>query len=237
MTINTRFTGTIGDDYDLFKLAVPHFNEIQAEVARLVNAHYESSSLTRSYRVLEIGSGSGETTKKVLGASENITVFALDNDPAMLQQARHNLASFGDRVQFICSDALSELMHLNSACFDAFVSGFTLHNLEYEYRQRLVREVSRLLTPAGIYVNADKYAPNNPVDHAKDLVNQLDAFKIFDEMSRPDLRESWTKHYQEDEYTKWTEADEVRVLGDSGFNDFKCVYRRNMEAIFSAMRG
>ncbi|SRR6266481_308923 len=237
MTTNNRFSGSIGDDYDLFKLAVPHFDELQDEIDRIVSAHYKLQSYPSPYRVIEIGCGSGETTRRILEANRNISVFALDNDPAMLEQARRNLALFSERVQFVCGDALSELRDLKKdADFQAVVSGFTLHNFQHEYRKSLVGELARHLAPDGLYVNADKYAPDDSVTHEKDLSEQLKAFKIFDEVGRPDLREAWTNHYYEDENTKWTEFNEKSLLRVNGFGDIKIVYRNHMEAIITASK-
>jgi ubiquinone/menaquinone biosynthesis C-methylase UbiE len=237
MTQNNRFSGTIGDDYNLFKLAVPHFDELQEEIARIVRSHYELQPSSSHSRIIEIGCGSGETTRRILEAGQNINVLALDNDLAMLEQAKLNLASFGNRVQLVCGDALTELQKLKkSADFQAVVSGFTLHNLEHAYRKDLIHELVQHLAHDGMYVNADKYAPDNSEAHEKDLSEQIAAFKIFDEVGRPDLRKAWTNHYYEDENTRWTESDERSLLRTTGLSEIKIAYRNHMEAIITASR-
>ena len=238
MTLQTRFSGAIGNDYDLFKLPAPHFDELQQRAGQLVYENYRSKERTGRFNVLEIGCGTGETTRHILESDMNVHVLTIDNDFGMLEQARDNLASFGDCVQFICGDALAELEKLaaNGVHFDAFVSGLTLHNLDRTYRAELIERIVQLLVPSGIYVNADKYALDEPALHAKDLETQLGALKVFDKIGRPDLREVWTKHYLEDEATRCTETDERVLLSTCGFQNFQICYRKNMEAIITATK-
>ena len=58
----------------------------------------------------------------------------------------------------------------------------------------------------------------------------------MDKLGRSDLKQEWTKHYQEDEARKITEAEQVRVLEELGFHNISIQHRIEMEAIVTAIR-
>ena len=59
--VNKRFSGKAGEEYDLFKLACPHFEELENKVAKEISKQYKDSYLNE-IEVLEIGCGPGFTT-------------------------------------------------------------------------------------------------------------------------------------------------------------------------------
>src|SRR3954469_14609739 len=80
------------------KLSEPQFRWGLAVLERL--------ELHGDETVLDVGCGSGRLTAKLLERLPRGRVIAADASPSMLAQARAQLASFGDRVEFIESDAL-----------------------------------------------------------------------------------------------------------------------------------
>ena len=75
-----RFEGVIGgSEYDLLKLAMPHYDELQAQIGAVVREHLSSLMYHKRFKVLEIGPGSGITTKALLDCDPRITITAVDN--------------------------------------------------------------------------------------------------------------------------------------------------------------
>lgn len=239
MTDEKRFYGILGEDYDQFKLAVPHHDELQNEVARSVTSFGENNAGLRTITVLEIGCGHGETTRRILDADPRVRVIAVDNDQKMLKAARERLKDYGTRVRFK-SDLFEAFKGPKGEdpWIDVIASAYTLHNFPRDYRLAVAERIFKNLRKPGIYVNADKYAQQDPIAHWEDLKKQIDVFSVFDDIGRRDLRVEWTKHYIEDEQTKWTVEEESALFYEAGFYtaDIKGGKRgrKGMEAVFYA---
>jgi trans-aconitate 2-methyltransferase len=94
--------------------------------------------------VIDAGCGTGRLTERLLERLPRGNVVALDRSPAMIEQARTNLARFGDRVTFHCCDLLALPEELRA---DAIFSTATLHwVLDHD---RLFRALFAVLRPGG----------------------------------------------------------------------------------------
>lgn len=235
-----RFQGRLGEEYALFSLACPHFDTLQETIKKEISQKYDCSK-KEIIRVLEIGCGSGYTTKKILSADKRITILAIDNEQVMLGQANELLHSYVEnkKLKLIHEDALNYLREIPSQSIDTVVSAFTLHNFKREYRNNVLTEIYRILTEEGLFINGDKYALDNKFKHKQNLEWQLKQFeKKFSEVNRPDLISEWTKHYLEDDKSEviMTESNFKNELTKIGFKNIKLVYREKMEAILIAIK-
>ena len=94
--------------------------------------------------VLDVGCGSGRLTAQLLERVPRGRVIANDASPSMMQQAREQLARFGDKVQFIEGSALD--LTLDQAA-DLVFSTATFHwILDHD---KLFRVLYRALKPGG----------------------------------------------------------------------------------------
>ena len=129
---------------------------------------------TVSYAVLDIGSGTGAGTLSVLSAIPRSVVVAVDLCAPMHERHREKLTrrygklSWSKRCALVESDILGPLAspkallrHLDglksSAKFDAVISALTLHHLKPGEKRRLYKRIHEMLTPNGIFVNADLF--------------------------------------------------------------------------------
>lgn len=194
----TRFHNELGDDYDLFKLASPHHDELQNSVAGLVGNLYGNKDFTE-IRVLEIGFGTGITSKEILQADERIRLTAVDNEETMLSKAKQKLSDIPvDRFKLCVEDALEFLKRTESGQYDVVASAWVLHNFLKEYRTKVIREIYRVLKPDGVFINADKIEVTDRAEHAKNMKWQFAQFDVFEKIGKPELKKEWTEHYWED---------------------------------------
>ena len=111
---HSAFEGPIGDEYALLRLICPAAADMSRQVGAFVRQWQRpAAGADRSGRleVLEIGCGTGITSCALLNARDDLVITAVDIAPAMLAQARVNLAeAVGQgRIKLVESDALDFL--------------------------------------------------------------------------------------------------------------------------------
>jgi tRNA (cmo5U34)-methyltransferase len=137
------------DDYlGLIRSEVPRYDELQEQAIAAIPF--------RPQRVLELGMGTGETTRRLIEAYPEAWVIGLDSSPDMVYRAREMY----DDVQLArIEDPLPD------GPWDLVISVLSVHHLTSEQKKRLfrrVREQSRALV-IGDIVKADvEVAPIDP---------------------------------------------------------------------------
>ncbi|MCI0582527.1 MAG: methyltransferase domain-containing protein [Chloroflexi bacterium] len=105
----------------------------------------ERLPLAGDERVLDAGCGSGRVTEALAERLPNGHVVALDASPAMLVEARHRLARFGERVTFVEAD-LGRPLPIE-APVDAILSTATFHWVPDH--DALFRNLAAVIRPGG----------------------------------------------------------------------------------------
>jgi len=231
-----RFSGVLGSEYNLFERSIPWHEEFQNKISEEIKIYCFNIQGNEAIKVFEAGCGTGITTVRILGADKRIQVIALDNEDKTLKQAEEVLKDFQDRINFVKEDISKYLENIEENSLDIFASAYVIHNLLPEYREKMFREVSRVLKVGGLFINGDKYARNNNDQQIVDLEDQIKNFDIYDKMGRSDLKSEWIRHYNEDEKIKITENEQGEILKNFGFSNIKTVFRKRMEAIITAVK-
>ncbi len=221
------------EQYDIFPLAVPHYEKLETAVGSMLAEKLQGTT-SNSPEIIELGTGTGITTEKLLQAIKgDIRVISIDNEPKMTAQARKKIID--SRATFIEADAFEYLKSLPDNHAEAIVSAFMLHNLEPQYRARIITETARVLKSNGIFINGDKYARNNPIDHLKDISLQLKRFDVFLEKGSEEYWAYWFQHYLDDDHIKFTESEQRELL-QPYFSDITFSNRYVMEAICASKK-
>lgn len=233
---DARFSGVLGADYNLCALSIPHYYELQNTVKNVLKDFFAARNDLKEINVLEAGSGTGLTTVRILDADPRIKVMAVDNEEKTIRQAEQTLKDLKDRIEFVHKDILSALLEVKDNSLDAFASAFAIHNFTDEYREKVFKEIARVLKGGGLFVNADKYALDDKNAHLESLEKQIKSLDVYDSINRPDVKEGWIKHYYEDEKVKITEGEQKKILLDLGFENIKVIFRKGMEATIMAIK-
>lgn len=233
-----RFRGALSNEYALIRRALPHCDDLQKGVRAAVAAH---STTSNPVQVLEIGCGNGVTSEAILAARKNLVLTALDNEQQMVRQAIRRLDKprTAHRCRILCVDALSHLRDLPARSIDIVASALTLHNLNRTYRDRVHRQIFRVLKPGGLFVNADKLAPDDDLRRFKELGRTLSwFFKTFVPAGRYDLLQGWVLHNVADQSPDrvMKEKETFAALRKIGFAAIRISARYNMEAVFHARK-
>jgi len=233
-----RFAGRMTEEYRLVKQAYPHFELLQQAVAQAVTRHAESRE--GPLPILEIGCGDGITSDLLLRSSNRVNLTALDNEEEMVERARQHLQEWTGtgRLSIVHADALAYLRQCADDAFGAVASAMTLHNLVQSYRKEVLQETLRVLQPGGLFVNADKYAPDGQARFDA-LVTQIGRFfDAFVPQQKYDLLKDWVMHNVADQGPEraMTEKQAVADMLAMGWTEVIVGQRHNMEAVLTAYK-
>ncbi|MGR8981623.1 MAG: class I SAM-dependent methyltransferase [Gammaproteobacteria bacterium] len=239
-TAEHLFLGPIADEYDMLKLICPPAAEMSRQVGEFIGGWQPPYPHAR-LNLLEIGCGTGITTAHLLACRDSIEIVSVDNAPAMLSQARQNLAQEMEdgRLHLIENDALSHLQGIPAVSVDIVASAYTLHNFLNGYRRRVLEEILRVLKPGGLFINGDRYAVDDKAEHLRNTQEEVkNYFRVFLEMNRPDLLEEWIVHLFSDE----SEEHIMRLqpaldaMAEIGFHNIVMHFRDGPNALISAAK-
>ncbi len=135
----------------MMREAVPGYDRLQDETLAATGGVGAKS-------VLEFGTGTGETARRVLDRHPDAQLRGIDASPGMVNVARDSLPS--DRVRGLVGrleDPLPE------GPFDLVVSALAVHHLEGTGKAGLFQRIASTLDLAGRFVLADVVEPVDPL--------------------------------------------------------------------------
>ena len=141
---------------DLMHAEVPAYAELQDEVAKAA-AGLDARDL------LDLGTGTGETARRIRALYPEARLTGLDESPEMLAAARIHLGN----------DPLLLVARLEDPLppgpYDLVVSALAVHHLDSAGKRGLFRRVAGVLRPGGRFVLGDVVVP----EQASDVVTPL----------------------------------------------------------------
>ena len=138
------------DSYaDEIRADLPSYDALQDELA--------GATGSGARRILELGTGTGETARRLLARHPDAVLVGIDENDRMLAVAREALP--GDRVDLRAGrieDALPD------GPFDVVASALCVHHLSGLAKADLFRRVRDVLAPGGLFVMGDVVVPDDP---------------------------------------------------------------------------
>jgi tRNA (cmo5U34)-methyltransferase len=144
--------------------------------------------------VLELGVGTGETSKRVLALHPDATWTGVDASEAMLERARVALPEADLRRRRL-EDELPE------GPFDLVVSALAVHHLDAAGKHDLFRRVAGVLRPGGWFVLGDVVVP----ERAEDAQIEIDW--VDDLPDRADDQLVWLEEVGLEAELVWSQRD------------------------------
>jgi len=133
---------------EMVRREVPDYDRIQNELARATDG-------LDARRVLELGTGSGVTARRVLARHPHAHLTGVDSSEHMLAAA--DLPGADLRLQDL-GDPLPE------GPFDLVFSALAIHHLDAAAKADLFARVAAVLAPGGRFAMADVVVPEDPAD-------------------------------------------------------------------------
>jgi tRNA (cmo5U34)-methyltransferase len=124
---------------------IPGYEELQ-EAVKAATAGIHAT------RVLELGTGTGETALRVRAEQPEAEWVGIDASEAMLARARERLPSADLRLQRLEDE-------LPDGTFDLVVSALAVHHLDGAAKRDLFSRVAAVLRPGGRFVLGDVVVP------------------------------------------------------------------------------
>ena len=141
---------------ELMRAEIPAYDRLQDEIARVASGLHVR-------RILDLGTGTGETAARVLALYPHAALVCIDESTDMLARARARLGDGPDLRVGRLEAALPE------GTFDLVVSALAVHHLDAGGKRGLFRRVAGALEPRGRFVLADVVVP----DRSEDAVTPL----------------------------------------------------------------
>lgn len=174
---------------------VPAYDRFQAELV--------AASGSGAGRVLELGTGTGETARRLLERHPTALLVGIDVSERMLAVARTTVPI--DRVKLRVARLQDELP---VGPFDLVASALCVHHLRGPEKQDLFARVRAALAPGGRFVLADVIAPVDPAEASTPLTPGYDHPSSIADQLR------WLKEAGFDARVGWTHADLAVLVAD-----------------------
>ena len=178
----------------MMREAVPGYDRLEDETAEATGVGARS--------ILELGTGTGETARRVLNRHPDAQLIGIDARPEMLDVARDSLPP--DRVTLLVGRLEDPLPQ---GPFDLIVSALAVHHLDAASKADLFRRIAATLGPDGRFVLADVVEPVDPTYTVTEIDPEVDHPSKLDEQL------AWLKASGIAPEIIWTHRDLVVILG------------------------
>jgi tRNA (cmo5U34)-methyltransferase len=212
------------DQYDLQRrMVIPCFNDFYQTAIDLIP--YSSSD---SFRVLDLGAGTGLLTASIISVFPNTTTTLMDLSEKMLEKAQERFSS-NKKVNFLVWDyshsPFPEEYHV-------IASAMSIHHLSHDEKKCLYQRVFDALKSEGIFINADL------VKGETDKTEQ-----IYHDMWMNWIQEAGLSENELSEIIDRMQYDkpsslsiQLQWLKEIGFQDVDCYYKYFNFAVYSGRK-
>ena len=145
-------------EYDKHEEKHAYFIDMMLEMTYIFSENRGDSS--KSYRILELGSGTGIFTKR-LAKIPNVQVIAVELDEKCFQVLQQNLQNYPS-VELINGNSCT---YHSEEKFNYIFSSFSDHHIKPTEKHSYLQNIKRNLQPDGLFIVGDEFLPpHNPND-------------------------------------------------------------------------
>lgn len=228
VSLSRRHFDGLADVYDSsFISHVPAYAEMHETILEVLALDGRQPG-----HVLELGTGTGALTHKLLERFPRTRVTGLDLSAAMLARARSKLVFAGSRV--VLREADMSSADLGSG-FDAVVSAIAFHHVPPRRKAAVFRQLYRGLSPGGVIVIGDTFRAASP-ELADRLLHCTEGRLLGTGMSRAAIEE----RRQRAAHSGGSAArlrDYERWLIRAGFDSVDCLWKQYNLAVVYGEKG
>ncbi len=136
--------------------------------------------LPKNFTALDLGSGPGALSFRILKRFPRARMIAVDFDPVLLKIGKDGLGTFGRRATFVDADLRANdwIQKLPIKKFDAAVSSTAIHWLDRKGLQNMYRNLAKVLRPQVIFLDAD-ILPDGKGSRATEIAEKIRFSEIW----------------------------------------------------------
>ncbi len=183
-------------------------------------------------RVLELGSGTGRLTEKMLRTFPHAVVTCVEGSAEMLNVAKERLREYGGRVTFLQLDFEDPSWHSSLHKYRVVVSARAIHHLSDNSKRDLFKQIFSLLEPAGCFINGDlfkskfegfnrKYFDEVWAGHIREKTKEI----LGVDRSMEEVRKKMYAAMEREGDKPSTVEDQLKWMLDAGFKEADCVWK------------
>ena len=212
------------DQYDLQRrMVIPCFNDFYQTTIDLIP--FSSSD---SFRVLDLGAGTGLLTASIISVFPNVTATLIDLSEKMLEKAQERFSS-NKKVNFLVWDYSHSPFPEE---YQVIASAMSIHHLSNDEKKLLYQRVFDALKCDGIFINADLV--KGETDKTEQIYHDMWMNWIHEAgLSEHELSEI-IERMQYDKPSSL--SDQLQWLKEIGFQDVDCYYKYFNFAVYSGRK-
>lgn len=218
--------------------------------------------LPASFVALDLASGPGAISQRLLARFPEARAVAVDLDPMLLAMGQAVLGDQGGQLRWVTADLEQEdwVARLGETTFDVVLSTTALHWLPANHLVHLYHELAPLIRPGGLFLNGDHlpFAADLPTfRHLSQAAEERQWVTAFEREGREDWASWWdavrrepgiaplmterdrrfaTHTHHDSDAPRPTFRLHVAALRDAGFREVGSVWQRRDDRVLLAVR-
>lgn len=177
--------------------------------------------------ILDLGSGTGCLTEKILKRFPKAHIICIDISPIMIKTAKNNLKEY-DNVDFI-QDDFTNINTYNK--YDAIITAITLNYLTRKSKEALAEKIYKALKNEGVFYNADLIKANSKYNdrlNKKEFHNYLKQKDILIETSvKTEIKET---------NTTLPLIECMEILEKTGFKQIDLIWKHYSNGVYGGTK-
>ena len=224
MTVGALFDEAAGGYDEARRLLVPGLDALYAALLEGV-----PFGVDEPIKVLDLGAGTGLLSAEISGRYPRARVTLVDLSVEMLRVARRRFVREPGRFEFRVMDFARKDL---PGGYDLVVSALSIHHLTDGDKRELFEKVHGALVPGGLFVNVDQRLGETPEEEARYEEWWLRRVRGAGASER-DLAAAFRRMRADKNATL---ADQLRWLGDAGFEGVGCTHEDHRFAVYGGRK-
>lgn len=177
--------------------------------------------------ILDLGSGTGCLTEKILKRFPKAHITCIDVSPVMIKTAKNNLKKY-DNVEFI-QDDFTNINAYNK--YDAIITAITLNYLTRKTKETLIKRIYKALKNEGVFYNADLIKANSQYNE------RLNKKEFYNYLKQKDiLIESSIKTEIKETNTTLPLIEDIEILEKTGFKQIDLIWKHYSNGVYGGTK-
>jgi tRNA (cmo5U34)-methyltransferase len=212
-------------DYDqIISNIIPYYHEMIEALVSIIP--FKS---TGSFKLLDLGCGTGSIGLSVLKKFPYCSVTCLDYSENMLTEARKKL-SHNKNVEFINSDFNT---YKFTEDYNIIYSSLAIHHLTDDDKAKLIDRIYAHLKPGGLFFNADVVLSKREWVQSVNMSHWVDYMKRS--VPENEIHDKWLPVYFSEDHPAVL-TDQLEWMKKSGFKDVDVLWKYFNFAVYGGVK-